>query len=207
MTLPESSTNSTEASLFAVVLAAGMATRYGSTKQLATWRGRSLVGRALESAEGVCGANVLLVVGCDWRRVYEAAGPIAGFLVRNERYEEGMGRSIASAVAALPRSAAGALILLADQPLIGSAELARLADAWRQDPATIVCSHFGKNVGPPVIFPSTLFGELLALEGDRGARTVIERHRERVRKIELSEAATDIDSPDDLDAIDAGPSR
>lgn len=57
----------------------------------------------------------------------------------------------------------------------------------------------GGKPGSPVIFPRALFGELCALEGDRGGREVIAAHPELVRFIPVAErrAGVDIDTPED----------
>lgn len=188
--------------VYAVVLAAGRASRFGSTKQLASYRGEPLVRRALRAAESVCGADTILVVGHDLARVHEAAAPLEGFLRVNERYEEGLGTSIASAARVLPDTADAALFLLADQPRIEAHHLDRLIERWRENQSSIVCSSFGVASGPPVVFPADLFPELALLDGDTGARGVLERNPERVIRMKIEAAATDVDTPGDLAAAE-----
>ena len=55
--------------LFAIVLAAGSSSRFGSCKQLAEYRGQPLVRYAVRAAESVCGSNTVLVAGDDWQAV------------------------------------------------------------------------------------------------------------------------------------------
>ena len=184
--------------LFAVVLAAGMSRRFGSTKQLELFEGEPLVRRAARLAEAVCGYRSMLVVGSDWRRVHDACAPLAGFVIRNDRYEAGMASSIVAAVNVLPRTASGVLVMLADQPLITAEDLCRLIDSWVEAPRGIACSRHGAYAGPPVIFPCSDFGELLELEGDRGAKSVIQANGERVRFVECSHVRSDVDTPRDL---------
>ncbi len=187
--------------LFAVVLAAGNASRFGSTKQLAEYRGRPLVQLAVRRAERVCGADSILVVGADWRRVHEACAPLKGFLVMNDAHEAGMSSSIAAGVRAVATTADAILLLLADQPLVTSDDLTRLIDAWGGSATSIVCSSHAGVIGPPVIFPSRYFGELTAQSGDKGAREVLERHADEVVRVPCAAAAVDVDSPRDLDAL------
>ncbi|MDX1482066.1 MAG: nucleotidyltransferase family protein, partial [Woeseiaceae bacterium] len=163
-------------SLYAAVLAAGASTRFGETKQLARFDHQPLVRLAVRAAEAVCNSRTLLVVGHDWQRVHRACAPLEGFLVRNEHYRAGMASSLAVAVKALPASADGLLIALADQPLVDSSDLSGLAEKWRPTPDKIAVSRSDNVLSPPVIFPRSLFGDIRELDGDRGAREVIERH-------------------------------
>jgi molybdenum cofactor cytidylyltransferase len=170
--------------LFAIVLAAGESRRFGSTKQLAVHDGRALVAHAMSRAESICGRNSLLVTGNAWREVAAACEPLQGFLVVNTEYRDGL--------------AAAVLLLLADQPLVTDLHLQMLVEKWRRSPDSIVASTYAESFGPPVIFPADLFVELVSLDGDRGAKPVIDANIERTIFVECAEAAFDVDRPEDL---------
>jgi molybdenum cofactor cytidylyltransferase len=184
--------------LFAIVLAAGEASRFGATKQLAEFEGRPLVERAIRLAETACGSKTLLVVGCDWDNVARACAPIAGFLAINEDFAEGIGTSIACAAERLRDIADGLMVLLADQPLITPGHLQDLVNAWQRSPDSVVASAYAQTFGPPVILPRAIFPQLTRLRGDRGARKLIEEYRESAVFVSFEPAATDIDYPEDL---------
>lgn len=186
---------------FAVVLAAGTSSRFGTTKQLEPWRGAALVRTVLSSAERACGERSLLVVGHDWQRVVQACRPIAGFIAINEAYRDGIGTSIRAAVRRIGHAADGILLLLADQPLVAPSHLEGLIERWRATPTAIIASRYADVVGPPVIFPRPDFAALAALEGDTGARSVVAAATARLITIECERAAVDIDRPEDLDAL------
>ena len=126
--------------LYVIVLAAGMASRFGSTKQLADYEGEPLVRRAVRLAESVCAERTVLVTGNDWQRVHNACAPLQGFLVRNEEYASGMGSSISRGVKAVAGVADAVLVLLADQPLITTQYLQDLIGQWNGSTDSIVCS-------------------------------------------------------------------
>jgi molybdenum cofactor cytidylyltransferase len=65
--------------------------------------------------------------------------------------------------------------------------------------AIVVPVHEGQR-GNPVLWPAELFGEMLALEGDAGARSLLAKHPDRVREIDLGTDAVlmDVDTPDAL---------
>lgn len=187
-----------EYKLFAVVLAAGSANRFGSTKQLQDFQGEALVHRAVRLAEKICGNCNILLTGHDAHKVHDACKPLAGFLVHNEQYESGIGGSLACAVRAAQQSADALLIMLADQPLITSEHLRSLADHWQASPELIIASRYAGVTGPPVIFPRRYFPELSDLSGDAGARQVIRAHLDRLTEIDFEDAAHDIDYPQDI---------
>ena len=187
--------------LFAVVLAAGSASRFGSSKQLALFAGEPMVRRAVRCAERVCGARTLVVLGEDWRRVHEACAPLRGFLLRNEVHASGMASSIAAGVRAVAGAADAVLLLLCDQPLVTEENLRDLVDAWGRSNTTIACSAHDGILGPPAVFPARYFAELMGLEGDRGARGLLDKYAARVKEVPCAAAATDIDTPEDLRAL------
>jgi molybdenum cofactor cytidylyltransferase len=187
--------------IFAIVLAAGSSTRFGRTKQLEQFDGRPLAARALRKAEAVCGARSILVTGKDWQEVAAACGPLAGYFVINNDYEQGLSSSIACGVRAVAESADAILLMLADLPLVTREHLANLVSTWRASPQAIVASEFEDTLGPPIVFPKADFDALLQLSGDRGARPIIDANKERVKAIACEEAAFDIDRPEDLAGI------
>ncbi len=185
--------------VYAIVLAAGESRRFGANKLLHAWGERPLVGVALDTAASVCGHRTVLVVGNDGRRVLAATAPAAGFVVSNERFGRGMGTSIAVAVRAVRHVANAVLLTLGDQPLIESAHLQSLLEAWSGDDDEIVASAYADTIGPPVLLPRGTFDDLSVLDGDRGARDLLTDSRFRVQSLPCPAAAFDIDTPADAE--------
>ena len=186
---------------FAVVLAAGRSRRFGANKQLQVLNGQPLVRHAAALARAVCGKNTLLIVGHEWRRVVAAADQQCQFVAINEDYGDGIGTSIAVAAKSLAHTADCMLILLADQPLISEDHLNALLSAWSGDDQEIVATAFAGTQGPPVLMPRAAFSELAMLEGDTGARKLLENPDFQLTTVWFDPAAIDIDSPDDLDRL------
>lgn len=187
--------------LYALVLAAGRASRYGRTKQCEAFDGVPLVRRAVDAAAAVCDSRVVLVVGHDWRNVSEAGRGPAGFLVRNESHDDGLGTSLGLGVRALRHVAEAVLVVLADQPLVTGEHLARLVDSWSGARDEIVATAYGGTAGAPVLFPSGCFDELVTLEGDGGGKHLLADARFTTRTVTFEPAAVDIDTPEDLERL------
>ena len=187
--------------VFAIVLAAGSASRFGDTKQLAPVDGEALVSRAVRLASTVLNDRVVLVIGNDRQRVASACAPFGGFITVNTDYRSGISTSIRAGIGAVAPVADAALLLLADQPLVGMDHLQTMIATWRRRPAAIIASAYAGTAGPPVIFPFKLRQELISVIRNRGARQVIDRHMDIARFVELENAAHDLDRPEDLEEL------
>ena len=187
--------------LFAIVLAAGRSSRFGSTKQVATLEEVPLVRRAVETAAAACRDRVITVIGHDAATVFRALGTDTGFIIVNEAYEKGLGSSIAAAAHACGADVDALLLLLADQVLVTGEHLQTLIDAWSGADDEIVATKYDDTCGPPALLPSATFDELRAMGGDVGARRLFRDDRFRLKTIRFEAAAVDIDTPDDLAAL------
>jgi molybdenum cofactor cytidylyltransferase len=184
--------------VFAIVLAAGTASRFGATKQLAEFAGVPLVRRAIETANAVCPTRVVLVVGHEWRAVMRCCDPTQAFVVRNEDYTAGIGSSLATAVKAVRHTADAVVVLLADQVLIGAEHVQALCDDWSGADDEIVATTYAGAAGAPVLFPRGCFDDLVVLSGDNGGRHLLSDDRYRVREVVCEAGSIDIDTPEDL---------
>lgn len=184
--------------LHAIVLAAGESRRFGSPKQLVRFEGQLLVQRVIAAATELAGSAVTLVLGAHAAEIAANLPPGSASIIVNRNWHEGISSSIRAAVMRLPGACDGALIMLADQPMVSGHGLARLAATWRRQPRSIIASHYGSVTGVPAIFPRWCFNDLAALRGDQGARLLIRRYADHVVRLAHPEAAVDIDYPEDL---------
>lgn len=183
--------------IIAVILAAGRGSRFGATKQLASFDGEPMVARVSNALKCAVPGAVVLVAGHDAARVHDAAN--VPFVVINERYRDGLGTSIASATAALRYSADALVFCLGDQPLIAAAHYREMIDVWDGKADGIVATRYGGEgtVGAPVLFGRAWFDRLAGLTGDQGAKVLLTEAGE-FATVASDEAAFDIDTPADL---------
>jgi molybdenum cofactor cytidylyltransferase len=191
------------ASLFAIVLAAGASTRFGSPKQLVRIAGRPLLHTAVTRASEVTGSALIVVLGSGAAELGALLKHSPGSIVINQEWREGLASSIRAGIARLPLTCAGALLLLADQAAVSADDLKRLAGTWRKQPQYVAAALYSGSVGVPAIFPRSLFPELMQLRGDVGARALLRRNAARLVRVPMPSAAIDVDTPEDLLAIAA----
>ena len=184
--------------LYAVVLAAGASTRFGSPKQLVRIAGRPLLHTVAARAAEVTGNALIVVLGSGAAQLAPLLKHTPGSVVVNRHWREGLASSIRTGVARLPPSCAAVLLVLADQPAVTSDDLKRLAGTWRRRPQCIVAALFAGTTGAPAIFPRYYFSELAALRGDTGARSILRRGADRLVRVPMPGAEIDLDTPEDL---------
>ncbi len=184
--------------LHVIVLAAGASSRFGSPKQLVRIQGRPLLHRAVANALELAGHAVIVVLGAHAADLSPLLRHAPASIVVNRGWAEGIASSIRAGVQMLPASCDGVLLTLADQAAVTVDDLRRLAAAWRREPRQIVAARYDATLGVPAIFPRADFPSLASLRGDRGARDILRRSRDRVIGVEIANAALDIDTPEDL---------
>lgn len=185
----------------AVILAAGASRRFGSPKQLADWQDRTLIQHSVQAAQSVFGDQVIVVIGAHLERIEAALMRYKVNVVLNSQWNEGIAASIRAGIKAVPGNARAAMILLCDQPLVTAASLQQLTDTWRQYPDAIVASEYDGTRGVPALFPADAFSDLMKLEGDRGAKQLLNDPQMNVRAVAMPEAATDIDTTTDFEQL------
>jgi molybdenum cofactor cytidylyltransferase len=189
----------------AVVLAAGRSTRMGGpNKLLAEVNGKPLVRIAVEQALASRASPVVVVTGHQ-RAETEAA--IAGLdvkLVHNPDFAQGLATSLKAGIAAVPAGNDGAVICLADMPGVNAALIDKLIAAFDPEKgALVVLPTLEGQRGNPVLWSRRFFPDLMAIEGDVGARHLIARYTEAVTEVPVDGPAafTDVDTPEALQAL------
>ncbi len=191
-------------SIAAIILAAGSSSRManGQHKLLLPLGDRPVLAHILEAALRSQASPILLILGHQSEQI-EAA--ILDY-TKNERlirlnnpdYRQGMSTSLRLGLAQLAAldlqpDVEGAVVLLGDQPFISTEIIdALIATKHTSQKRIIMPCYHGKR-GNPVLLDTNLFGELAAVTGDEGGRSVIARHPEDVEIVELGDALANHD--------------
>jgi molybdenum cofactor cytidylyltransferase len=191
----------------AVVLAAGRSTRMGGpNKLLAEIARRPLVRIAAEAALASGAKPVIVVAGHQHDQVEQALTGLPVRVVHNPNFADGLGTSLRVGIAAVPAEADGAIVLLGDMPQVDARLIDRLITAFDPDRgALVVVPTFEGKRGNPVLWSRRFFPDLMAIEGDVGARHLIGRYGEAVVEVPVDGkgALTDIDTPEALIGVKA----
>jgi molybdenum cofactor cytidylyltransferase len=200
-------TNKQPGGVAAVVLAAGMSRRMGSTvpKQLLRLGNKTLLQHALDNVRAAQVSEIVLVLGALSDEVKQLVPADGITVVFNPEYQQGMGTSLRTGLAALGPSAKAALILLADQPFIAPKTLDCLIQSHAQSGAQITIPLYRGFRGNPVLLDRSVFPELMALSGDVGCRAIFGSHTEGIHKIEVDDPGIliDVDTAADLRRLES----
>ena len=184
-----------------VVLAAGKGSRMGRNKLLLDLGGQPLVRHVVEAASNG-GCHQVVVVYADPDVKEELTD--STLCILNPDAASGIASSLRRGLGALGEEIAGALVLLGDQPLVGARTVDLLLRAWRREgarPAVAAAYHRKDRWRPPVLLHRSLWPELMALEGDSGARQVLDQRPELLDTVLAHGRDDDVDTPEDYAKI------
>jgi molybdenum cofactor cytidylyltransferase len=193
----------------AIILAAGSSTRMGNGrhKLLLPLNNHPVLAHVIDATLASQARPIIIVLGHEADQVLTHIASYTThpeiLILQNPDYLQGMSTSMRLGIEALIsngyRNIKGAgnvdsaLILLGDQPLITPRIIDTLVETWHITKKRIIAPIYAGKRGNPTLFAASLFPELLQITGDEGGRSVIERHRQEVETIELSDAAPNYD--------------
>ena len=185
-----------------VVLAAGSSSRLGSPKQLLAVGGQNLVQHAVSVALSSRIGPVLVVTGANRKAVEETLEDMDVQLAYNPDWQEGMGASIrwgTQVALGLYPETEGLLFMVCDQPFIHAEVLRALLEWQRETGKPIVTSSYEGVRGTPALYHASLFDELKSLQGDTGARPLLQRYATAIESVPFEQGRTDIDTRADYE--------
>jgi len=180
-----------------LLLAAGNASRMGRVKQLLPCKGKKLLEYTLEQLTST-NIPIVLVLGANAELIIEQIK--INRSVVNTDWQAGLGTSIAFGVAQLDHDCEAALIALADQVELTTEHYQQLINRWKENPELIVCAQYDGQPGVPAIFPRHYFSDLVALEGEKGAKAILQQNISTLLMVKIPQAKIDIDTLDDWQA-------
>ena len=186
----------------AIILAAGASHRYGAEdKLLADLAGKPVLAHVLETAAALKLSRKIVVVDPRAPRIAALSEQFDVEIVENTRAADGMGGSIAAGAKHLDHIDA-AIITLGDMPFVAASTFRALISAFQLAPDKTICAPvFRERQGHPVLFGKSHFQQLATLDGDKGARRIINAHQDALLSVPVNDQGivADIDRPSDLD--------
>lgn len=194
-----------------IILAAGRSSRMSPDaghKLLSTFDGVPLVRRVALQAIQSNASRVHAVAGFRHKEIETCLVDLNMTVTFNQAYASGISSSlIAGLNIAGVMDDDGVMILLADMPAITAGNLNDLIEAFKiSEGRSIVRAAYAETSGNPVILPKSLYTQALTLQGDRGARALIEASDLDIVEVDIGEAAiVDVDTQDDLQRLGGVP--
>jgi molybdenum cofactor cytidylyltransferase len=186
----------------AIVLAAGASRRLGQPKQMLLHDGETLIARAIRVAHQAGAAPLFAVLGAQHEIIRATIAPSEAIVVINANWQQGIASSIHAGIEALDSAAPdapAALILPCDQLHLTADHLRALITSFAaQNEPSIIASSYAGVAGIPAIFPRQAFTNLLALSGDKGARSLLIKPPCTLITVLFTGGEIDIDTPADL---------
>jgi molybdenum cofactor cytidylyltransferase len=188
----------------ALVMAAGGSSRLGRPKQLEPWAGNTLLGHVLDQIRKLPFDHIFVVIGASSDEIIDSVDLEGCTVVENPEWEEGMASSLRvglDAVLRLSRTDAVA-IFLGDQPEIDADVVERLIKARKGSKRQAIVPKYRYTWGNPVIVESPLWPRLMSLEGDEGAKGLLQAHQEWVLEIWFEHRPPrDVDTAADIEDL------
>ena len=186
-----------------VILAAGASRRLGEPKQLLSYRGKTLISTAVETAMATGLEPLIVVLGAQIDSLISELEPYDLKIVVNEHWREGMSSSLRIGLeAAMMEGEMEAIIfMVCDQPFVTPELLLELLERTSDESKLCVASKYGEVRGTPALFRKQLFPALFTLKGDAGARKLMEQYETQVDLVDFPLGIIDIDTKNDSETF------
>lgn len=183
-----------------LLLCGGQASRFGSDKLLTG--ATPIAGEAARRMKDAMD-NVLAVIPLGKRELRALLERQGCDVIETDRTARGMSGSLVAGVEAT-ESADGWVIALGDMPRVRVETIRAVAAAVAGGAAIALPVDSRGRRGHPVGFAAGLREELLALQGDVGAREILARHANAIHAIASDDKGifVDIDTPRDLQTLE-----
>lgn len=184
----------------AIVLAAGLSRRMTRNKLLLPLDGKPMIEYVLATVQE-CHPEESILVAQD-EDLFKI-GRAYGFQpVKNPEPQIGQSMSVRIGVSAAKNNNAY-LFVVGDQPLLSFCTLRKIMTCAIENPDSIIVPVFDGKYRNPIIFPSFLKKDLMALTGDTGGRSIIRNNPDKVLTIEIDDpfSFSDVDTPESYERI------
>ena len=185
-----------------VIMASGLARRFGSNKLLHDFHGEPVMCRILDTmAKAPLAARIVvtrhpeIVELCHARQI-----PV--LLHDLPEQSDTVRLGVEYLLKDCPELS-GCMFAASDQPCLTVESVANLCDAFQKAPEKIWRLRWQDTVGNPVLFPKSTFQELLHLPVGKGGGAVVKKHPELVDTVEVTDPRelVDVDTPEILASL------
>jgi molybdenum cofactor cytidylyltransferase len=183
-----------------VLLAAGGSSRLGRPKQLLTVKDTSLIQLSAKAALATECGGVIVVTGAFHPQVVTALHELPLIIEFHPGWAMGMASSLQAGLRKaleLTPDLDNIIFMVCDQPFVTPALMRNLIATRRVSGKPIVASAYASTLGTPALFSRAVFADLMALEGDAGAKKLIGKYGGQVAELPFPNGEIDIDTQAD----------
>jgi molybdenum cofactor cytidylyltransferase len=186
-----------------VILAAGGSSRLGRPKQLLAWQGKNLLQHAVQTALEIT-TQPVVVTGAHADQLVAAIDASQVQVVFNPEWEQGIASSIRCGLQALLNrtpTPEQVIFMVCDQPFVSPGLLLDLIQEQQKSGKAIVASAYAGTLGIPALFEKAMFPQLLDLQGDMGAKKIMQQHSDQTVAVDFPQGHIDIDTVSEYEAL------
>lgn len=187
-----------KAKIATLILAAGESKRMGEIKQLLPWKNKNLLEHAISQSLESASDHVFVVLGAQLKAILEATDTAAVTVVHNEKWQLGMGTSIAAAMTFLrdrKLNFDAVLIRLIDQPLLDIDYYNKLIYSYIET-RMLIATSYDDLPGVPAVFDKQYFSKLAELSSDKGAKELLKSNTHDLLLVDSKGSNLDMDTQD-----------
>lgn len=177
----------------AILLAAGQSKRMGKSKLLMPFGQSTMIEQTVDNLLGSAANEVVVVLGDRAGAVKRLIAERPVKLAINPDYEQGMSTSIVAGLKLVDRRTGAVMIALGDQPLIDSQTINRLIAGFLSHDKGIAIPTYRGERGHPVIFDVKYWRQMLTLDGDVGARQIVQKNPDDIIEVAVDCEGIQID--------------
>lgn len=188
----------------AIILAAGQSKRLGNPKQLLEYQAKTLLQHAIDCARKADLTAIVVVLGSNEELIKRSIDVAGVTVVSNTNWQAGMASSIVCGINAVKKIEPvpdSVILMVCDQPFVNEDLIGKLLTEQRNTGKLMVASRYQEVTGTPALFHQSLFEELAQLEGDAGARKLINQYPDDTALVQFPEGSIDIDTLGDYQKL------
>lgn len=189
----------------ALLLAAGASSRMGQPKMFLTYEGKTLLQHTAAVAAGIS-HPVFVVAGEHYAAMKTSLAAFPVHLIHHEQWQLGIGSSIAAGIGGILRAGYrpdAVIITVCDQPFLHTELLQEMVMVQALSGKGIVACAYSDTLGTPVLFASKYLPALQDLNGQQGAKRLLQQFPQDVATVLFPEGSIDIDTPEDYEQLKA----
>ena len=186
-----------------ILLAAGASRRMGSqNKLLSDLNGKTMIEVVATELVNSKLSHIIVVTGHESEKIKAALTSLDLNFIHNHEYQRGLSTSLKTALEIIPKDTDGIIVCLGDMPLIKAMHIDKLIDAFNPIEGNSICVPvYGRKRGNPIVWSNEYLTQIRSIDGDIGAKNILDEHIEQITEVPMEENAVlfDIDTPEHLD--------